>query len=212
VNEEVRDDHDLLAAWISGDESAGTTLVRRHFESLARFFRGRAPGHHVDLMQRTWVGCVESRERVPREVPFKVYLMGIARRVLIHHFREHKRATVARPDDDRSAPSRESPSAALVMVDQEKLLLQALRRLPLDMQLTLELFYWEELSVDDVAAVLEIPPGTVKSRLHRAKGLLRDQIATLDPAPELARSTAADLDHWARSIRRFLGRGGSPSA
>ena len=101
----------------------------------------------------------------------------------------------------------ESPSANVAMADEEKLLLQALRRLPLDMQLTLELFYWEELSIEDVAQVLEIPPGTVKSRLHRAKGLLREQIDTLDPDPALAESTAANLDHWAKSIRRFLGRG-----
>jgi DNA-directed RNA polymerase specialized sigma24 family protein len=110
------------------------------------------------------------------------------------------------PPDENQADSAESPSANMAMADEEKLLLQALRRLPLDMQLTLELFYWEELPVEDVAVVLEIPPGTVKSRLHRARGLLREQIDTLEPDPDLAQSTAANLGHWAKSIRRFLGR------
>jgi RNA polymerase sigma factor (sigma-70 family) len=199
-------DHALLAAWSGGDQDAGTLLVRRHFESLSRFFRSRAPGQHVDLMQKAWLGCVESRERVPAELPFKVYLMGIARRVLIHHYREHKKSQLVGPQDENQADSTPSPSANLAMGDEEKLLLQALRRLPLDMQLTLELFYWEELPLEDVAQVLEIPPGTVKSRLHRARGLLREQIDTLEPDPKLAQSTAANLDHWAKSIRRFLGR------
>ena len=157
-------------------------------------------------MQKTWLGCVESRERVPPDLPFKVYLMGIARRVLIHYFRQHKKDQRVSPQAETPADSRESPIANLAMADEENLLLHALRRLSLDMQLTLELFFWEELSIEDVALVLEIPPGTVKSRLFRAKGLLRDQIDTLEPDAELARSTAANLDHWARSIRRFLDR------
>jgi DNA-directed RNA polymerase specialized sigma24 family protein len=85
MTDPTQTDHELLAAWSGGEEDAGTRLVRRHFESLSRFFRGRAPGQHVDLMQKTWLGCVESRERVPADLPFKVYLMGIARRVLIHY-------------------------------------------------------------------------------------------------------------------------------
>ncbi|MCH9686000.1 MAG: sigma-70 family RNA polymerase sigma factor [Deltaproteobacteria bacterium] len=199
-------DHELLVAWGHGDEKAGTVLVRRHFESLSRFFRGRAPGQHVDLMQKAWLGCVESRDRIPPGLPFKVYLMGIARRVLLHYMREHYKALATEPGAEDRRDSGRSPSMTLLMADEEKLLLQALRRLSLDMQLTLELFYWEELSVEDVATVLGIPPGTVKSRLHHAKRLLREQLDTLEPSAALVESTAANLEHWARSIRRFLGR------
>lgn len=201
-------DHALLTAWRAGDEKAGTTLVRRHFESLSRFFRQKAAEHRTDLMQRTWLGCVESRDRVPDGVPFRVYLLGIARRVLIHHYR-------ARSRDGRTSPTAEggpvdtrtpTPTGALAMRDEEKLLLRALRQLPLDMQLTLELFYWEGLKIDEVAQVLEIPGGTVKSRLSRAKQLLRDQIRQLEAPTDTVVSTEANLDKWARSIRRFLDR------
>ncbi|MEZ4372915.1 MAG: sigma-70 family RNA polymerase sigma factor [Polyangiaceae bacterium] len=47
-------------------------------------------------------------------------------------------------------------------------LVEALQRLPLDLQMAIELYYWEELSVAELAEALEIPAGTVKSRLHRA--------------------------------------------
>lgn len=201
-------DHALLQAWRDGDDKAGTTLVRRHFESLSRFFRQKAADHRTDLMQRTWLGCVESRDRVPDHVPFKVYLLGIARRVLIHHYRSKSKDARTSPADDAGPTDTETPTptGALAMVDEEKLLLQALRRLPLDMQLTLELFYWESLKIDEVAQVLEIPPGTVKSRLSRAKTLLREQIQELEAPNEVAMSTEANLDKWARSIRRFLDR------
>ncbi len=205
-------DHELLASWSAGEDAAGTLLVRRHFESLSRFFRARAADHRVDLMQKTWLGCVESRERVPADLPFKAYLMGIARRVLIHHFREHKRSAHVGPERADSPHPGTSPTGVLAMADEEKVLLQAMRRLPLDMQLTLELFYWEGLAVAEIGHVLEVPAGTIKSRLHRARGLLKERIDTLEPAPELAQSTAANLDVWAKSIRRFLGRGHESSS
>lgn len=198
-------DLSLLTAWRAGASTAGSALVRRYFATLSRFFATRAGQAKVDLMQRTWLGCVESRDRVPDGVPFKLYLLGIARRVLIHHYREQGRgridlALVGQQD------SGVSPSRNLALADEQRLLLQALRRLPLDMQLTLELYYWEGLTIVDVATVLEVPPGTIKSRLSRAKLLLREQITALDPPPELLASTQADLERWAVSIRRFLGR------
>lgn len=198
-------DAELLTAWRARDDAAGTALVRRHFEMLSRFFRNRAPAHRVDLMQKTWLGCLESRDRVPDHVPFRAYLLGIARRVLIHHFREHARDAVG-DEIPEAIDAAASPSRAMALLAEERLLLQALRRLPLDMQLTLELFYWEELGVAEVAAVLEVPAGTVKSRMSRAKQMLRDELDRLDPPADLLASTQADLERWARSIRRFLGR------
>lgn len=200
-------DHELLEAWRAGNEEAGTALVRRHFATLSRFFRIKLADERAELMQRTWLGCAESRDRVPDHVPFRVYLLGIARRVLIHHYRHVKREanTTVTPNISVDGGN-ESPSMVMALADEEKLLLQALRQLPLDMQLTLELFYWEGLQVAEVAEVLEIPPGTVKSRLSRAKGLLREQVATFDPPPDLLESTQANLEGWAKSIRRFLDR------
>ena len=55
--------------------------MRTHFPTLTRFFRSKAPESAVaDLIQRTMLGAVESRDRVPENLPFRVYLLGIARR------------------------------------------------------------------------------------------------------------------------------------
>lgn len=55
-------------------------------------------------------------------------------------------------------------------------LLAAIDRLELDLRITVLLRYWADLTVDEVAARMAIPPGTVKSRLHRAIGLMRTRL------------------------------------
>ena len=53
-------DEELLRAWSDGDRDAGERLFERHFESVVRFFRNKAAGDHEDLIQQTFLGCVES--------------------------------------------------------------------------------------------------------------------------------------------------------
>ena len=87
-------DTELLDAWRNGDDKAGNQLVRRHFDALFRFFRSRIDDHVADLVQQTFLGCVESRERIPPE-GFRPYLFGIARKKLLMHLRgSHRRGKV----------------------------------------------------------------------------------------------------------------------
>lgn len=202
---DARDDRTLLLAWREGDRHAGGELLRRHFVTLSRFFRYRVGVDPADLIQRTLLGCVESRERVPDDVPFRVYLLGVARRVLLKYFREYGRA--AKHDGERVdglIDTDPSGGQAMVLCQEQRLLLRALRTLSLDLQLTLELHYWERLKVREIAVVLGIAEGTVKYRLSHARRQLRERIAVLDPSPELVASTLARLDDWAAGVRRKL--------
>jgi RNA polymerase sigma-70 factor (ECF subfamily) len=197
----VSDDEDLLTRWRDGDAAAGTALVRRHLPTLARFFRGKT-GDVADLAQQALTACVQARDRVPAGLEFRAYLLGIARNVLLHDLRRRGRKPA--PDglegDDLPGPSVQSPSRVLAARDEQRLLLRALRRLPYDLQWLIELHYWEDLRQDDVAAVLAVPPGTIKSRLSRAKKLLRAEIEALSADPALRASTVDDLDRWAREL------------
>ena len=82
---------------------------------------------------------------------------------------------------------------------------RALHALPHELQMAVMLHYWEGFRVHEVAAVCEIPEGTVKSRLARARALLREALARelADPA-ELDR-TLAGLETWARALREEEG-------
>jgi RNA polymerase sigma-70 factor (ECF subfamily) len=73
--------------------------------------------------------------------------------------------------------------------------------LPVDLQVALELHYWEDLSTAELAGILEIPQGTVKSRLRRAREALVTAIEQLSTDPQQRRETIDNLDQWAREVR-----------
>ncbi len=200
-------DVELLLAWRRGDLVAGNALVRRNFDALFRFFRSRLDEGVADLVQQTFLAAVESSDRIPEEAGFRAWLFGIARNKLVLH---HRRLTRRRdPIGDApvvDAEADESLGRLVGMREEQRLLLRALRRLPIDLQTALVLGYWEGLSGTEIAEVLDVPVGTVKTRLRRAKGLLRSTIEQLAPQSDTATVTVRDLDHWARSLRDRLGR------
>lgn len=204
---EADDDQALLLAWRNGEEDAGNALVQRHFPVVFRFFRSKLTEGVEDLAQRTFLGCVESADAYRGEASFRAFVLGIARRQLLMHFRaRYRRDAMFDPAtqsvQDIAPPSGRSPSAVIAARDEQRLLVAALRRLPIDFQIAVELFYWEELPIDEIAVVLEVAVGTVKSRLARARDMLRRHVADLSAANALAPPPTDDLDHWARSLRK----------
>jgi RNA polymerase sigma factor (sigma-70 family) len=205
---QVRTDLELIDAWGAGDASAGNELVQRHFDSIARFLQSKVddPTIAADLIQRTFLGCLEARDRLSDVVSIRAYLLGIARRQLMDFLRKRHR-------DDRRADLMEvslheiglTPTRAIAMREEQTLLLAALQRLPLKIQMALELHYWEQLPEREIATVLEIPPGTVKSRLFRGREMLRGHLRELAQSPELLESTLQGLERWARSLRKAIG-------
>ncbi len=202
VDDPMDEDFELLSAWQAGDDEAGDVLVRRHFWGVYRFFRNKVDEAAEDLAQRTFLACVEARDRVRADLSFRAYLFGIARNQLSLYFRRHHRtAKLFRPSETSVADLRGLPDGRLSDQEEQQALLMALRRIPVDFQIAIELYYWEELSVAEVAAVLEIAPGTVKSRLGRARAKLREQLEKMALPNATLQSTLSDLEGWARSLR-----------
>jgi RNA polymerase sigma-70 factor (ECF subfamily) len=198
----VATDFELLDAWRAGDREAGNTLFERHFDAICRFFANKVTHGVDDLIQKTFLGCVESRDRFQKQASFRTFLFAVAHNVLREHFRERRREGVP-PDlgetsTDELTPS---PSAVFAAHEEQRLLLEALRRIPLDYQLVLELYYWEDMAAPELAQVLAIPEGTVRSRLRKAKEALSERMKSLARTPELLRATFSDLDAWVRSLR-----------
>lgn len=173
----------LLAGWRAGDRAAGEELVGRHYASVLRFFRTKAGPDADDLAQRTFLRCVEATARFRGESSVKAFLFGIARNVLFEHIRAHARENRVDPDFSVSSILDLHPRASTLAFQraEERRLVEALQQQPLETQLVLELYYWEELSVDEVARVVDIPAGTVKSRLHRGRELLRQALGEESP-------------------------------
>lgn len=199
------DDFELLEAWSRGDASAGDRLFRRHALSVLRFFRSKVPDVAEDLTQRTLLACVEATERFRKAASFRAYLFGIARNQLLMHLR---RASALKDRFELMTHSVvDTGNGAPVLVarrEEQRIVLDALRRIPVDFQIALELFYWEEMPIAEIAQVLGVAPGTVKSRLSRAREMMRDQLAALTDSRQLLESTAGELDKWARSLGKII--------
>ncbi|NVB37967.1 sigma-70 family RNA polymerase sigma factor [Pseudenhygromyxa sp. WMMC2535] len=205
MNQEApaKSDLELLDAWREGDTRAGNELFNRHFDSVCRFFANKAPNEVDDLIQRTFLACVEGRDRYRGEASFRGYLFGVARNVLRRYYRD-KRYHEARFDPLIASMHDLGPGPSLIIADkrEQEILLQALRRLPMDHQITLELYYWENMSGSELAQVLDIPEGTVRGRIRRAKQLLEAALAELAESPQQLESTVANLEGWARDLRQ----------
>lgn len=201
------DDDTLLAAWRGGDASAGNLLVRRHFDALFRFFRARVDDGVADLVQQTFEACVASAVRIPASASFRAWLFGIARNKLLMRQRGSARQR-DRPEPDALDHALDDASLGGMIQAraEQRLLLRGLRRLALDLQIALVLSYWEDLSGAEIAEVLEVPLGTIKTRIRRAKEELRATIATLAGDSDSATVTVDDLDRWAQALRDRLVR------
>ena len=156
-------------------------LFWQHGPAVHSYLSRRA-GHQLadDLLEEVWVRAFRSRDRYDDRLPAPAWLYGIARNVLLGHFRsQHSlaagdpgRRKLGEPDpwdavDDRLDARRTVASltealAALSAEDREVLLLVA----------------WEQLTSAEVAVVLDIPEGTARSRLHRARVQLRGYLET----------------------------------
>ena len=197
------DDFSLLERWRAGDVDAGNELFERHFDSIQRFFSNKVPLDPLDLVQRTFLACVESRDRFRNQSSFRTFLFAIAHHELMAYWRRE-----ARKSWDPSAQSvldlHPSPSSLFVEAIEERTLLEALRSIPFELQVVVELYYWEGLSAPQVSEALEIPEGTVRSRLRRGLEHLKKKLQEFEHDPSELPPTLTSLQGWARSIGRAL--------
>lgn len=176
---EYSSDQEAAQAWCSGVDDAGEFLIREHYDGVVRFFETKTRGDTADLVQATFLRAAEARTRLRNSGSFRAFLYGIARNLLYETIRERQRlkkhfefdAAVTSAVDLNGGPS------TLARVRQEQqAIVDAVQSLPLELQVVLELTYWQELRGPELAEALEVPVGTVKSRLHRARKLLREEL------------------------------------
>lgn len=202
-------DGELVDAWRAGDRAAGSRLVERHFRAVYGFFRNKLGGDVEDLVQRTFLAVVGARDAFRGEASFRTYLFAVARNELLQHFR--RREGGAAIDELEAHPSvaldpEADPGACTVLHarGEQRLLLRALRRVPLDDQIALELMYFEELPTPEVARVLGVPAPTLRGRIARARARLHDAIESLRDEGEALRDTTQPIDDWIAGLRDVI--------
>lgn len=165
----------------SGDPAAFGVLYDRHAPrvySLLRRLSGDATASE-DLTQETFLSAYQSLSAWRGAGAFSSWLCGIA----VRHYRNENRRRVPEDELDEMAPadSGSDPLAHCTAREAKDALEDAIRELPDSCREAFVLVYVEEFAYKEAARLLDVPVGTVQSRLHRAKRLLQARLAFLLP-------------------------------
>ncbi len=196
-----------LWLWSNGDAQAGRRFVAQHIGVVARFFERKLHGASDDQVQNTFETALRCAKNYRGTGSVRAFLLGIARNVLLEHLRRvsalHRHQATL--EAERSLDEwTQSASAITRAREQNELLALALRRIPLDEQIAIELYYWEGLDVAEVAESLNAPPGTIKYRLANGRRRLKVILDSELPDAPLRRSASDVLDQWARAIHAIV--------
>ena len=158
-------------------------LFLDHFGSIYRFAACRVGRDAaLDIAAETFAQALRSLDRLDAERDARAWLFGIATNVLRHHRRaEQRRFRAYMTVGGLREPSGEDGQGGEDDSLTKERLVEALVSLDARDRETLLLFAWADLSYEEIATALEIPLGTVRSRIHRARHVLRE---TLSERPE----------------------------
>jgi RNA polymerase sigma-70 factor, ECF subfamily len=164
-------------AW-SAFEAEALPHADRLFRMAMWFERNRASAE--DAVQETMLQALRSFHRYQPGTNCRAWLITILRRVLANRRRASRRSLLVEdPDDVIADTTAFVPSPRQDLTDEDVLL--ALRTLPLPFQEAIVLCDVEGLTYKEIAEALDIPVGTVMSRLHRGRARLRAELATFAP-------------------------------
>jgi RNA polymerase sigma-70 factor, ECF subfamily len=164
-------DERLMAAFARGSTEAFNTLFARYRQPVYGFFCRRMAdsSHAEELAQETFLAVVGARGRYAARASFRTYLYAIALRIL----RSYRRKAAFRAMFAGNVPAEREPGTRATM-DAAIALREAVGKLDGVGREVLLLREYEELSYEEIAAVLGIPVNTVRSRLFRARMALRE--------------------------------------
>lgn len=176
------DDMTLIKMVATEDESAFEALYNKYAHTVQAFISLRISGDEdaSEVFADTWLGCWRSSKTFRADSRVLTWILGIARRQIYMKRRKPKppdQIDLVELDsitDDHPEPG-ELVNKELAM----ETIREKIDALPKEMAYTVTLAWLHELSYPEIASLLDIPVGTVKSRLARARRILRPQLTAL---------------------------------
>jgi RNA polymerase sigma factor (sigma-70 family) len=163
----------LLQRIARQDEGALEELYQKYAASLLAYLSGRLGDARLaeEVLQDVMLAAWRNAPRFRGECRVRTWLLAIAHNRAINAYHRQIRPTALETPLDDPMPIQKGE-----MVGKYDDLHTAIQSLPVEQRETLELVFYHGLSLQETALVLKIAPGTVKSRLHRAKARLREWI------------------------------------
>jgi len=174
------DDEGLVRRAQQGDQAAFAGLVARYqryvYNLAYRLLRDAQQAE--DLAQEAFLRAWRGLGNFRGQARFTTWLYRIVTNLCYTHLKELRRELVVADDDleTLTMPSAQEPPAAVEAAEQRAFLHRQIAALPTKYRLVITLFYLQELSYQEIAQVLDLPLGTVKTHLFRARERLQQQL------------------------------------
>lgn len=169
----------LIRAYRAGDGAALGRLLRvyeqRVYATCWRFTRNHEDA--TDLAQQTFLNAVRHLDAFDGRAAFGTWIFRICTNACISHLRKEKLRRHQGEESMRGEAAPEPPPESRVETDEmHRRLHEALSAIDADSRAMLVLRDWQGLDYGEIATVLGVPVGTVKSRLFRARAVLREEL------------------------------------
>jgi RNA polymerase sigma-70 factor (ECF subfamily) len=187
---ESANDHELLVAIRDGDEAAFQEIVRRYRNPITNFIYRMLDDYDrsVELAQETFIRVYTSASRYQANYSFSTYIYRIATNLSISELRKRKRRKLVSlfspfTNEDGDAIEMDPPDQsvlqdeALIEDERRRAVTRAIKSLPEKYRAAVVLRDVEGLSYDRIAEVMNLSEGTVKSRINRARNLLKEKLS-----------------------------------
>ena len=196
--EMMPDDSDeaLLARFVAGEAAAYGDLLRRFQREIYAYLR-RYLGQDAladDVFQNTFLQVYQKAGQFDSSRKVRPWLYAIATHQAIDMLRRVNRRSAVSLEQMASSEDSENqnwsdmlssdepePSTGLELAEQKERVKEALETLPEHLRMTVILAYYQGLKYKDIADIMEIPVGTVKSRLHAAMSKLHEVLLVTEP-------------------------------
>ena len=179
VESALIDETSAIAAAVNGDAASFGVLVERHEQAAFRaaWLILRDQQAAEDAAQEGFVKAYRELGRFRQDMPFRPWLLRIVQNTALNEVRARKRrGGLLERVGAITSRNEPPPDDAVAAADESSRVLQAIAELNADDQRILHLRYFLELPEREIAAAIDAPAGTVKSRLHRASKRLRNVI------------------------------------
>jgi RNA polymerase sigma-70 factor, ECF subfamily len=195
----------LIEQCLGGDQAAWDKIVRQNWRkvfNVAYKFVGKHD-EAEDLTQEIFLKIFKALRTFDRRANFQTWIVSISRNLCIDHYRSvrKERQTIAREVDSNDlqpVSAERGPYAAAEHQDLREMLRLALGRLPQTLRTAVVLRDLQELSYQEIADRLDLPEGTVKSRINRGRLELGRQLKRLQDKHPAARRRTTPLDERGR--------------
>lgn len=184
IKEDKRNEKKLIEAVQNGDNSAFGPLVRLHQKKLFRFIYGLVKSFDMteDIVQEAFVKAYNNISTFNTEYSFYPWLSTIARNLTYNQIqRDEKKESLDKLEETGFNPQDANLGPLDKLLDSEgnKRFYKALNSMPTKYRSVFVLRQFEQMDYAQIASYLKIPPGTVDSRLYRARQLLMEQLKDL---------------------------------